>query len=55
MRIRDESIDGPNPFRWEDKTTAEYFAGGKVVLFSLPGAYTPTGSTYSIAGFRKII
>ncbi len=41
-RVRDESIEGPNPFRWEDKTTADYFAGKRVVLFSLPGAFTPT-------------
>ena len=37
-RVRDDSIDGPNPFRWEDKTTEDYFAGKRVVLFSLPGA-----------------
>ena len=35
-RVRDDSIDGFNPFRWEDKTTADYFAGKRVVLFSLP-------------------
>ena len=41
-RVRDESIGGDNPFRWEDKTTADYFSGKRVVLFSLPGAFTPT-------------
>ena len=24
-RVRDESIGGENPFRWQDVTTAEYF------------------------------
>lgn len=52
-RVRDESIEGPNPFRWEDKTTADYFAGKRVVLFSLPGAFTPTCSTYQLPGFEK--
>ena len=51
-RVRDDSIDGPNPFRWEDKTTADYFAGKRVVLFSLPGAFTPTCSTYQLPGFE---
>ncbi|WP_281983482.1 peroxiredoxin [Thalassorhabdomicrobium marinisediminis] len=51
-RVRDESIDGPNPFRWDDKTTADYFAGKRVVLFSLPGAFTPTCSTYQLPGFE---
>ncbi|MQQ07207.1 redoxin family protein [Epibacterium sp. SM1979] len=52
-RVRDESIEGPNPFRWEDKTTADYFAGKRVILFSLPGAFTPTCSTYQLPGFEK--
>lgn len=52
-RVRDESIGGPNPFRWEDKTTADYFAGKRVVLFALPGAFTPTCSTYQLPGFEK--
>jgi peroxiredoxin len=52
-RVRDDSIEGPNPFRWEDKTTYDYFAGKRVVLFSLPGAFTPTCSTYQLPGFEK--
>ncbi|AJE46946.1 peroxiredoxin [Celeribacter indicus] len=52
-RVRDDSIEGPNPFRWEDKTTSEYFAGKRVILFSLPGAFTPTCSTYQLPGFEK--
>ncbi|MEX0275880.1 MAG: peroxiredoxin [Ruegeria sp.] len=52
-RVRDDAIDGPNPFRWEDKTTADYFAGKRVILFSLPGAFTPTCSTYQLPGFEK--
>ncbi|WP_170371163.1 peroxiredoxin [Ruegeria arenilitoris] len=52
-RVRDDSIEGPNPFRWEDKTTADYFAGNRVILFSLPGAFTPTCSTYQLPGFEN--
>ncbi|WP_170403418.1 peroxiredoxin [Ruegeria arenilitoris] len=51
-RVRDDSIEGPNPFRWEDKTTTDYFAGKRVILFSLPGAFTPTCSTYQLPGFE---
>ena len=53
-RVRDESIEGPNPFRWEDKTTSDYFAGKRVVLFSLPGAFTPTCSTYQLPDFERL-
>ncbi len=52
-RIRDKAIAGDNPFRWEDKTTADYFANKRVVLFSLPGAFTPTCSTYQLPGFEN--
>ena len=44
-RVRDESVSGPNPYRWQDLTTKEIFAGKKVVVFSLPGAFTPTCSS----------
>ncbi|MGF7007829.1 peroxiredoxin [Aminobacter sp. BE322] len=53
-RVRDEAVGGPNPFRWEDKTSADYFAGKRVVLFSLPGAFTPTCSTYQLPDFEKL-
>lgn len=34
-----------------DLTTAELFAGKKVVLFAVPGAYTPTCSMAHLPGF----
>ena len=52
-RVRDDNLEGPNPFRWENKTTADYFAGKRVVLFSLPGAFTPTCSTYQLPGYEN--
>merc|ERR1711934_908892 len=53
VRVRDESIGGDNPFKWTDVTSEDYFKGKKVVLFSLPGAFTPTCSTYQLPGFEK--
>ncbi|MGA1625918.1 MAG: redoxin family protein, partial [Prochlorothrix sp.] len=44
-RVRDESVGGSNPFRWQDRTTQEIFGGKRVVVFSLPGAFTPTCSS----------
>ncbi|MEM8554217.1 MAG: peroxiredoxin [Pseudomonadota bacterium] len=54
-RVRDETLPGPNPFRWKDVTTTDYFAGKRVILFSLPGAFTPTCSTYQLPGFEDNI
>ncbi|TIL83241.1 MAG: peroxiredoxin, partial [Mesorhizobium sp.] len=32
-RVRDDSVQGPNPYRWEEKTSDDYFAGKRVILF----------------------
>lgn len=40
------SQNGPQPV-----TTQDYFAGRKVVLFSVPGAFTPTCSAHHLPGF----
>ena len=52
-RVRDDSIEGPNPFRWQDVTTADVFAGKRVVVFSLPGAFTPTCSNEQCPAFER--
>lgn len=51
-RVRDESVGGDNPFRWQDLTSAEIFDGKKVVLFGLPGAFTPTCSSTHAPGYE---
>lgn len=53
-RVRDESVEGPNPFRWQDVTTAELFGGKRVVVFSLPGAFTPTCSSTHLPRYEEL-
>ena len=52
-RVRDESIGGPNPFRWEQVNSDALLKGRRVAIFSLPGAFTPTCSTYQLPGFEE--
>lgn len=52
-RVRDESVGGSNPYRWQDVTSYELFGNKRVVVFSLPGAFTPTCSTMQLPGFEK--
>ena len=54
MRVRDESIGGDNPYRWESKTSSEIFANKKVIVFSLPGAFTPTCSSTHVPRFDEL-
>ena len=53
-RVRDESIGGENPFKWQDVTTHDVFAGKKVIVFSLPGAFTPTCSTTHLPRYEAL-
>jgi peroxiredoxin len=53
-RVRDDSIEGPNPFRWQDVNSYDLFGGKRVILFSLPGAFTPTCDTYQLPGFENM-
>ena len=52
-RVRDESVEGPNPYRWQDVTTDEIFKGKKNVVFALPGAFTPTCSSTHLPGYEE--
>ena len=51
-RTRIESSD-ENPFDWKDLSTNDLFKGKRIVLFSLPGAFTPTCSSTHLPGYEK--
>ena len=53
-RVRDESIGGSNPFTWKDVTSDSLFKGKRAVVFSLPGAFTPTCSSTHLPGYEKV-
>src|SRR3546814_6622011 len=52
-RVRDESIGGDNPFRWQDMRTGDLFRNKRVVVLSLPGAFTPTCTTEQCPAFER--
>ena len=52
-RVRDETIEGDNPYTWKDVSSDEIFKGKKIVVFALPGAFTPTCSSTHLPGYEK--
>ena len=58
FRIREgDVVDNPNACalggKWVDTSTTDYFDNKRVVLFSLPGAFTPTCSSQQLPGFES--
>jgi peroxiredoxin len=53
-RVRNDELEGDNPFEWKMINTADVFKGKRVVVFSLPGAFTPTCSTSHLPRFEEL-
>ncbi len=53
-RVRNEELAGDNPFEWRDLSSEELFKGRNVVVFSLPGAFTPTCSTSHLPRYEEL-
>jgi peroxiredoxin len=53
-RVRNEALGGPNPFEWKDVSSDDIFKGKNVVVFSLPGAFTPTCSTSHLPRYEEL-
>jgi peroxiredoxin (alkyl hydroperoxide reductase subunit C) len=54
IRVKDESVEGENPYRWDTLTCEDIFIGKKVILFALPGAFTPTCSTTHLPRYEEL-
>tara|TARA_R110000737_G_scaffold353224_1_gene403262 strand:- start:2333 stop:2866 length:534 start_codon:yes stop_codon:yes gene_type:complete len=55
-RIGDEEpVDGGCPIggEWNVMKSAEMFSGKRILVFSLPGAFTPTCSSQQLPGFEE--
>ena len=48
----DKNVCGDDPFAWVDISSDEIFKGKRIVLFALPGAFTPTCSSQHLPGYE---
>ena len=53
-RIPDVTFKLRRDYAWVDLTSAELFAGRNVVVFSLPGAFTPTCSSTHVPRYHQL-
>jgi len=53
-RVRNPALDGDTPFEWQDVTSHQIFTNKRVVLFALPGAFTPACSETHLPGFERL-
>ncbi|MDQ3034231.1 MAG: glutathione peroxidase [Myxococcota bacterium] len=54
QRIPDLSLRVREDGQWKDVTTGELFAGRTVVVFGLPGAFTPTCSASHVPRYEEL-
>lgn len=54
LRARNDALGGPNPFEWKAVASDEIFRGRRIVLFALPGAFTPACSESHLPGYERL-
>lgn len=54
QRVPEVTLRTREDGQWRDVTTKEIFSGKKVVLFALPGAYTPTCSSSHLPRYNEL-
>jgi peroxiredoxin len=52
-RVRNTELGGANPFEWKVLTSDDIFAVKRIVLFAVPGAFTPACSESHLPGYEK--
>jgi peroxiredoxin len=52
VRVLAGTVDGSDVYRWDKLTSYDLFGGKRVIIFSLPGAFTPTCDTFQLPGFE---
>ena len=52
-RKRDPQMKGPNKFCWNQVNTKDLYQDRRIIIFALPGAFTPTCSTTHLPGYEE--
>lgn len=52
-RKRNIKVKGPNKFCWNEVNTKDLYKNRRIIIFALPGAFTPTCSTTHMPGYEE--
>src|SRR4051794_4734902 len=55
QKVPDVTFHTREAGEWKDVTTCELFAGRTVVVFALPGAFTPTCSASHLPRYEELV
>ena len=53
IRVRDNRVSGNNKFKWSSINTQELYTDKRIIIFALPGAFTPVCSNTHLPGYEK--
>ena len=53
IRVRDNRVSGNNKFKWSSINTQELYTDKRIIIFALPGAFTPVCSNTHLPGYDK--
>ena len=53
VRVKDKRITGDNKFKWSSINTKELYDNRRIVIFAIPGAFTPICSNTHLPGYEK--
>ena len=53
VRKRDNRVKGNNKFSWDMLDTTNIYKNKRIIIFALPGAFTPTCSNTHLPGYER--
>ena len=53
VRVKDKRVSGDNKFKWSTMNTKELYDNKRIVIFAIPGAFTPICSNTHLPGYEK--
>lgn len=54
LQVGDGPVEGADTLGWNDRPTEHFFSGKRVIVFSIPGAFTPLSSSKQLPRYDDL-